>query len=194
MPLRISLYPVNRYIILPHIDHPCLAPIYIYMCQVRAWYILLRTQHSIRRNSYCSPVPVAMRGGKIQFFEAFFFGGVWLFGSCLISFPVCGSDRNVLPLLRELQEISKKVIIGGQTSVYMSGICPTQPDGYIPDIYQVQYILPPPKPYHLGQNHQSSGLILNLVRDWVTDKICQVRSAIGQTPTLNFGNSLFCRA
>ena len=132
--------------------------------------------------------------GQDAVFEAFFFGGVWLFGSCLISFPVCGSDRNVLPLLRELQEISKKVIIGGQTSVYMSGICPTQPDGYIPDIYQVQYILPPPKPYHLGQNHQSSGLILNLVRDWVTDKICQVRSAIGQTPTLNFGNSLFCRA
>ena len=31
MPLRISLYPVNRYIILPHIDHPCLAPIYIYI-------------------------------------------------------------------------------------------------------------------------------------------------------------------
>ena len=79
MPLRISLYPVNRYIILPHIDHPCLAPIYIYIIYICAKYVL---------GIYCSglstvyvgiillPVPVAMRGARCSFLRRFFRSGL----------------------------------------------------------------------------------------------------------------------
>ena len=67
-------------------------------------------QDDIRRGIYCSPIPVAICGGKAAFFlfTVFVFGGSWLFGILLDFSRFWGSDKNVLLFLRELVEISKR--------------------------------------------------------------------------------------